>query len=390
MKKISLIFAIAFAASALFAEAPELKNMMPNSWQKLTRLCEQEENEFLNQQLVKEDLESTETESWAISKFLVKEKRVYKETANNVDFYRVLACNYNMDDFFNAVYQDTNISEKDYEKYIHQSIRQTIYVKQESRALYKLRSLESKVYGIAEGNMETEGCEYFIFHDFMIKELNKDETGFFMTEASIGYQAKKDSLNIAIEYCRLKDQLCGSSSCQFLRVKKNEDYSKAISDYERRIKIDASDYLLDSKCPLKYSIQNAFDGNPATSYVENTENDLIRIYISAEGVFEKIRLINGYAKNKDYYYANNRIKCVANEFDNETGEIVKWGQKVTEKNERFSVEDGLMTYQTIIYFTNGYFFVSDIYKGNNYNDTCIAELDFYSKKGNWIFGEINE
>ena len=99
---------------------------------------------------------------------------------------------------------------------------------------------------------------------------------------------------------------------------------------------------------LKYSIQNAFDGNPATSYVENTEDDLIRIAISAEGVFDKVRLINGYAKNKELYYSNNRIKTVSSEFDSESEDMVEWGQKLTDKNERFPVQDGILTNQIVI------------------------------------------
>lgn len=41
MKKYIITAMILFCGTALFAQAPELKNMMPNSWQKLTRLSEQ-------------------------------------------------------------------------------------------------------------------------------------------------------------------------------------------------------------------------------------------------------------------------------------------------------------------------------------------------------------
>ena len=47
MKKYIITAMILFLGTALFAQAPELKNMIPNSWQKLTRLSEQEEKEFL-------------------------------------------------------------------------------------------------------------------------------------------------------------------------------------------------------------------------------------------------------------------------------------------------------------------------------------------------------
>ena len=31
------------------------------------------------------------------------------------------------------------------------------------------------------------------------------------------------------------------------------------------------------------------------------------------------------------------------------------------------------------------FYVNELYKGKKYYDTCIAELDFQSEDGNWIF-----
>ena len=56
MKKLLTVLFLITSATMLYAEAPELKNMMPNSWQKVTRLTEQEEAEFLRkdaQQLAK-------------------------------------------------------------------------------------------------------------------------------------------------------------------------------------------------------------------------------------------------------------------------------------------------------------------------------------------------
>ena len=390
MKRLITFVSIVVMGLSVFAQAPELKNIMPNSWEKLARLSEQEEKEFLNQQQVINDIENIKSESWAAPEYIINEKRVYKEIANNVEFYRVLTCNYDMTDFLNAEYKDTSVSKDDYEKYMHQRIQQTIYVKQKGKEISKIWDLEYKVYGIAEGNMETEGCEYFVFYDFLIKELNKNEIGFFITEANIGYKRHTEPNKFYIEYAKTKNQKAGRSKCEFRCVKNKEDFVKAFSDKARRVRIDASDFLFDSKCPLKYSIQNAFDGNPATSYVENTEDDLIRIAISAEGVFDKVRLINGYAKNKELYYSNNRIKTVSSEFDSESEDMVEWGQKLTDKNERFPVQDGILTNQIVNYFTNGYFFVSDVYKGESFNDTCLAELDFCKKDGNWIFGDINE
>lgn len=47
MKKLLTTIILLTIIATLHAQAPELKNMMPNSWQKLTRLTVDEEKEFL-------------------------------------------------------------------------------------------------------------------------------------------------------------------------------------------------------------------------------------------------------------------------------------------------------------------------------------------------------
>ena len=78
--------------------------------------------------------------------------------------------------------------------------------------------------------------------------------------------------------------------------------------------IQASHYLFDSKSPLKYSIQNVFDGNPATSYVENTEDDLIKLSFPVYGNKYSgrftISLINGYASNEKLYQKAYKVEVV--------------------------------------------------------------------------------
>ena len=396
MKKTVLtITAALLVTAAACAAAPELRNMMPNSWEKLARLTAEEEKGFLSQQQVKSDIEGIKSRSWGAPKYTIKEKRVYKEKANNVEFYRVLACNQNMADFLNAEYRDGAAAKAEYDSFIKCSMQQTVYAKQEEREIYKICSLEYRVYGISEGNMETKGCEYFVFHDFLIKELNKNEIGFFMTETSIGYQAELKNNNVGIDYCKEKGQMCGANSSEFLRVKNEEDFVKALRDNDRRVRIQASDYLFDSRCPLKYSIQNAFDGNPATSYVENTEDDLMKIEFSGfKSMFNRkvnLAIINGYSSNKELYIANNRILNLnANSYkvsDDKTELILR---------EPISLElqDMNLKYQIVSFDYNNRigsfsFNVTKIVKGKFYNDTCLAELNL-SESTDYIFGDIYE
>lgn len=370
MKKTVLtIAAVLLLAATAFAAAPELRNVMPNSWEKLTRLPAEEEKEFLSRQQVKKDIEGIKSGSWGVPEYTIKEKRVYKEKANDVEFYRVLACNQNMADFLAAEYRDGAMAKTEYDSFIKCSLQQTVYAKQEAREIYKVCSLEYRGYGITEGNMESSGGSYFLFYDFLIKELNKNEIGFFMTETSIGYRAELKNNNVIIDYCKEKRQMCGANTCEFLRVKNDEDFVKAFRDNGRRVRIHASDYLFDPRCPLKYSIQNAFDGNPTTSYVENTKDDLFEIKIHIQQYHPTFAVINGYASSDELYKKNNRIKLF---------------------NYNYLLNDNNVNYQIIKGQGNAYFICKDIYRGEKYDDTCLAELNVKFGETLWLFGEMNE
>lgn len=146
--------------------------------------------------------------------------------------------------------------------------------------------------------------------------------------------------------------------------------------------------LIDKNNPFKYSVQNAFDGDLATSYVEDTENDLFRIeflhynYKSnfVNDCFTKFKVINGYASTSDLYFNNNRIKEFIVENENENGDI--------EILSRFNCKDNTMDYQFFNLKPSLFYFgltVNKIYKGLKYNDTALAEIDFYGEKNGWFF-----
>ena len=170
---------------------------------------------------------------------------------------------------------------------------------------------------------------------------------------------------VPINYHTCKNQIDASNNIDFSKYKIKENILSAWS--KDRINIQASHCLFDSKCPLKYSIQNAFDGNPATSYVENTEDDIFLIEIGVSGNIEKLAIINGYALNESLYKANNRVKGLSGDID---------------------FVDNYMNYQVIKCLGN-YLPFDGIYKGEKYNDTCIAELNLYVNK-QWLFGDIDE
>jgi hypothetical protein len=151
------------------------------------------------------------------------------------------------------------------------------------------------------------------------------------------------------------------------------------SETKPTLEIDASDCLVDPSVPLRYGLQSAFDGDHATSYVANTKDALFEIRfgfvwsLSTKPLITKLALINGYAQNEELYFANNRIKRIA-------------GQGETE------FQDGILDFQ-FVDFTQGEqsaITVTELFKGEKYNDTCMAEFNIKLDKTGWLFGDIYE
>jgi hypothetical protein len=167
------------------------------------------------------------------------------------------------------------------------------------------------------------------------------------------------------------------------------DSSNYINGYSKKadIEIKASLPLSDKNDRFKYTIQNAFDQNPGTSYVEDTDDDFFEIslffskkttdkFVKNNKKIAGIRLINGYAANEKLYYANNRIKSmVSNLFKNTLSY-----QYIKAKD--FGLES---------FAPDAFGFSADsIYKGSKYNDTCLAELDWELTNNTWLFGGRDE
>ena len=129
--------------------------------------------------------------------------------------------------------------------------------------------------------------------------------------------------------------------------------------------------LIDKTSPFMYTIQNAFDGNPDTSYVEDSGDNGISITIhrhNAKKAFfklpsrktVKVGLINGYAKNEQLYKANNRIKTLAI-----NGKLFDVPDTFSREFRFFDVpaENGISISSAALY------------TGGIYTDTCIAEIN---------------
>lgn len=408
MKKIFILMTLAgfLVCAAAFAEAPELKNMMPNSWKKLTRLSEAEERAFVSQGEGKKCMDEFKKENYRKNFF---DFRVYRETVCGADFCRLLIYGGELETFFAQTYGDKVLGDyksAEYAKFGNEVMisgaTQIVFARGKDNAWKEIWNMPIRGHDVIEP-ISTPFTDVLIFNDLMIRKLNEREIGFFTTEASIGitvgngdgvYVPNTEAISAWVGtgkpfgayYNKIKGQLAGDCEMYFTKRNVDEEISNARSKDE--IKVDASPFLFDPKCPLRYSIQNAFDGDPATSYVENTEDDLMRItFRRLNNIRTNLKttfaIINGYATNKDLYVANNRIrKCGIG--NNEAIPFVA------------DIEDNIMGRQikTINRPKDAYtglfaFVVTDIYKGSKYNDTCIAELNFYDNS-KWLFGEIDE
>lgn len=161
----------------------------------------------------------------------------------------------------------------------------------------------------------------------------------------------------------------------------NVKYARAYED-SQYVLIEASQPLVDSKRPFMYTINNAFDGNTGTAYVENTDDNLffIKVFINNKENVTHLLVVNGYSDSESLFYQNNRIKSVEDYY------YTEYGTKMIHSEKKIIIEDKYFISQ-LIPWTSTCFAVSSIYKGNSFDDTCISELDFKLETYGFIFGD---
>jgi hypothetical protein len=348
MRKIIKVLIFLVVSFSAFCETPELKMVMPNSWQKMTKISSNEANVILEQssealQTVYSMYKDAIRDKWIPE---IKIYTIYQQKYEDDVFYRILLSNKNVEDCLAS----------------HTGFIQTLCYKGKQKNIL----LMTGVYGIATGG---EPYGFDMYDCFML--IRK-------TNGTYGLLYAKTSIPITDDHKMIKEcknQIAGKEDADYFIIKDLNQVT--VTTYTTwnllpdgdSITISASDCLVEEKSPLKYSIQNAFDGDPATSYVENTADDLMKINCSMDGIATRIAIINGYAQNENLYLNNNRIKGI---------------YKTDVLNDRY------LNYQ---FKNNGkgspYFVVRSIYSGSKYDDTCLAELNFYINNV-WLFGDINE
>ena len=145
------------------------------------------------------------------------------------------------------------------------------------------------------------------------------------------------------------------------RIEKSDSITDTIAQVElkeyKTVHCDST--LIDEKCPFMYTIQNAFDKNPETAYVEKSEDDDISISIVSDKKIKRVGIINGFVKTQNLYASNNRIR------------------KIDINYKLFELKD--MHSKDFVFFdiplaSDIYIQTVELYKGTKYSDTCIAEI----------------
>lgn len=223
------------------------------------------------------------------------EHGVYKEVHNSFVFYRFLFTdNHSYGTFVFNYLQVFCLAYKNKlyilgSSYLHEKhlIEETIHVAEEN--IYSN-------YAVIQENGKFE----IIMHQTKDKiETYYDYDGEVDSEETI----KEQGEGVAYFY-KLSDILKS--------IEKNNSITDTIAQVELKEYKTAhcESTLIDEKCPFMYTIQNAFDKNFETAYVEKSEDNDITISIVSDTKIRRVGIINGFVKTPKLYASNNRIKKI--------------------------------------------------------------------------------
>ena len=369
-KLCALIIISTIMVPMVFADAPELRNVMPNSWRNLTRLTAEAERDFFtgNAPLVDTIARHFRMNftNPVLRASILQYKRVYEERDGSDIFYRIIF---------------TELQTPQFDMWDHEFLQALVYIKNTTCVLVAIALYND--FGGGQFHVTR------IYPSIDIIRSNGRAKGVLLTQLEVPIDVNEEGgYYVTIHPLRQPAGRVRASYFLINDISENMELSYGLLLYLEipSIDITASDCLVDSRSPLRYSLQSAFDGNPATSYVANTRDSLLSIHFdyvyidSALGWvyrpiedMRRIAIINGYAQNRELYFANNRIK------------------RITGLRE-IELLDGTLDFQfaDIPIGWRGEIRVSEIYRGERYNDTCIAEFNIEIEQFGWLFGDLDE
>lgn len=300
--------------------------------------------------------------------------RIFKEQYGNIVFYRMLVSLYELDDKKLLDWQNNYFEQ---ELFYQISDNELIHV-----GSYTFR------YPVG-----TQGGTFPVYNNVEIIQRKNKVNGIIVY---CFYNAKTTMMDRETTWQGHKGAYFNLDDIENISQISSKNMKSAAITLNSYLSIDEFDFgpikdiyfslpLIDSKRPFMYTLQNAFDGKKTTSYVEATENSLFEISVFVEKNIEKIAIINGYASNLETYLDNNQVKQIRRDIykvvDRKPINIGKIEKELSTNT---------LNYQIFTWNENPSFMCSDIYKGKKYNDTCLAEINFYTSEKGWIFGEIDE
>ena len=306
----------------------ELRNVMPNSWRKLTGLTVAERKAFIQEN----NAAFSEIERSMRNYF--RDNRiwnyfVFRQQVGTDTFYRFLVTENSSPDFLSRdiwfyqflIYQNKILTSAEYNSLMHT----------QSDTIRQFRSIDI-IYGKGSAR------------------------GILVTELSSSNTLRNGQL------------FGGNRSTYFLMPEGRS--------------------LVDPDAPLRYSLQNAFDGNPETAFIANTVDGLIRFEVMLfnfeknSTILKRFSFINGYTLSPELFSLYNRARSivawVSNPFTRQ--EILLADTKLPQIVDS-KLPEGTTTFRMQI---------ETVYNGSRYNKTALAEMNIEFYPFGWLFGEIDE
>lgn len=135
--------------------------------------------------------------------------------------------------------------------------------------------------------------------------------------------------------------------------------------------VESSSYL---NKEARYEPFNIYDGDTSTVWVEGKKEsgigEEITIYLQSywpeKNVYKGIKIYNGYFKDKNIFYKNNRLKKAKVELSDGQIKIVEFEDIMEPKTINF--EQSTIQWARIT--------ILEVYRGTKKNNTCISEVQF--------------
>lgn len=224
------------------------------------------------------------------------------------------------------------------------------------------------------------------FNDMDVPSLD-GRVGYFAFDLS--RQLHWSGLRVLPEGFKINEEK-KNASMTFHDIDPNFDIEVLFSKPLQYFGIEASS-VLQGNDP-DYSPVNVSDGDPATAWVEGTAGpgigEFIRLGIDpyekeVSGFYgiKRIGIINGYARDKELYFANNRVKSI--EFSHTFSVLGDYHQirdqpvigiqpYVFDLDE--SMEYQFLEFPRPVPVSEFTLTILDVYPGSRWDDTCIAEI----------------